>query len=288
MHYKKVKGILSQRNSMNIYRGCSHGCIYCDSRSICYDFKHDFEDIEIKENALDLLEQALHKKRNLCIIGTGSMSDPYMHIEEKVQYTRKSLEIIEKYGFGFTCITKSAKVLRDLDLLKSINHKAKCVIQMTLTTFDDELCKVLEPHVSTTKERFETLCTLRENGIPTVVWFTPILPFINDNVENFKRIINYCAKADVKGIIYFGAGLTLRDGNREYFYSKLEEHFPGLSHKYNEKYGLAYEIPSEKNRELSELFHSECERLGIMHNNEQIFSYLHNFESDFEGEQLQF
>lgn len=288
MHYKKVKGILSQRNSMNIYRGCTHGCIYCDSRSLCYDFKHDFEDIEIKENALDLLEQALYRKRKLCIIGTGSMSDPYNHIEEKVEYTRKSLEIIEKYGFGFTCITKSARVLRDLDLLKSINQKAKCIIQMTLTTFDDELCRVVEPNVSTTKERFEVLYTLRKNGIASVVWFTPILPFLNDNVENFKGIIDFCAKAGVKGIIYFGASLTLREGNREYFYSRIDEYFPGLSYKYHQKYGLAYEIHSEKNRELSQLFHSECERLGIMHNNEQIFSYLHSFNSNFEGEQLEF
>lgn len=227
MHEVNVKGILSAKNGMNIYRGCLHGCIYCDSRSLCYQMKHKFEDIEVKANAVELLENALRRKRNKCMIGTGAMSDPYMPIEEKLSNMRKCLEVIERYGFGVTMITKSTKVLRDLDLLKKINEKSKCVVQMTLTTYDEDLCRIVEPNVETTYERFRALEILRDNGIPTVVWLCPILPFINDTEENIRGILDYCVRAKVKGIINFDMGVTLRDGNRAYFYKKLDEHFPG-------------------------------------------------------------
>ena len=197
MHYVNAKGILSAKNGMNIYRGCTHGCIYCDSRSVCYQIKHDFEDIEVKQNAPELLEKVLRSKRKKCMIGTGSMCDPYMHCEEKLGLTRKCLEIIDRYGFGVSLITKSSRVLRDLDLLKSINSKAKAVVQMTLTTYDENLCKILEPYVSTTSERFDALKVLRDNGIPTVVWLCPILPFINDTEENLKGVLKYCFDASV-------------------------------------------------------------------------------------------
>ena len=177
MHYVTAKGILSAKNGMNLYRGCQHGCIYCDSRSDCYHMEHDFEDIEVKENALVLLENALRRKRKPCMIGTGSMSDPYMPLEEELQYTRKALELIFRYGFGATLITKSDRVLQDLDLLKVIHDKTKCVVQMTLTTYYEELCRKLEPGVCTTKARFEALKALQDAGIPTVVWLCPILPF---------------------------------------------------------------------------------------------------------------
>ena len=147
MHYKKVKGILSSSNGMNLYRGCIHGCIYCDSRSKCYQMDHEFRDVEIKENALELLEMSLRRKRNKCMIGMGSMSDPYIPIEKEIQHTRKALEIVYKYGFGITLITKSDLIVRDLDLLTKINEKSKCVIQMTLTTYKDSLCKIIEPNV---------------------------------------------------------------------------------------------------------------------------------------------
>ena len=186
MHFENVKGILSPKGNMNIYRGCTHGCIYCDSRSVCYNIDHPFEDVLVKQNAPQLLEAALKSKRNRMMIGTGSMADPYMHCEKQLQYTRKCLEIADKYGFGFTLITKSDLVLRDIDLLKSINNKSKAVVQMTLTTFDENLCRILEPNVATTKQRFEALLKLKEAGIPTVVWLTPILPFINDTEENIS------------------------------------------------------------------------------------------------------
>lgn len=169
MHFVSAKGILSSKNGMNIYRGCTHGCIYCDSRSTCYQMKHDFEDIEVKINAPILLDEALSKKRKKCVIGTGAMCDPYMHCENRLGLTRKCLEIIEKHGFGLAIQTKSASILRDLDLLCAINEKAKCVVQMTLTTYDEKLCKIVEPNVSYTKERVGALKLLHENGIPTVV-----------------------------------------------------------------------------------------------------------------------
>ncbi len=278
MHYKKVKGILSSSNGMNLYRGCLHGCIYCDSRSDCYHMDHLFEDIEVKENALELLDASLKKKRKPCMIGMGAMTDPYIPLEDQLLYTRGALEIIDRNGFGVTLITKSSRVLRDLDVLKSIRTHSKCVIQMTLTTYDEDLCKILEPNVSTTKERFETLLTLYKEGIPTIVWLTPILPFINDNEGNLRGILDYCIKAHVKGIICFDMGVTLREGNREYFYSKLEQHFPGLKETYINKYGNSYILSSPQNKHLMRIFHQVCEENGIMHNHEEIFNYLRTYE----------
>lgn len=218
MHYVNAKSILSAKNGMNLYRGCSHGCIYCDSRSKCYHMEHDFEDIEIKENAIELLENALKRKRKKCMLGTGSMTDPYIPLESKIGNVRKALALANQYGFGFTLITKSDRILRDLDLLKSINDKTKCVVQMTLTTYDEDLCRKIEPNVSTTRERFEALKKLNEAGIPTIVWLCPILPFINDTEENIIGILEYCIEAKVYGVICFGMGLTLREGNREYLH----------------------------------------------------------------------
>lgn len=286
MHYTKVKGILSQNNGMNLYRGCTHGCIYCDSRSNCYQMNHEFEDIEVKENAIELLENTLRRKRKRCMIGTGSMSDPYMPLEAQLEYTRKALLLIEKYGFGATLITKSDRVLRDLDILKRINQKTKAVVQMTLTTADEALCKLIEPNVSTTKQRFEALEILRDNNIPTVVWLCPVLPYINDTEDNIRRILDMCVAAKVRGIICFGMGLTLREGNREYFYRQLDKSFPGLKERYIREYGNQYVINSPKSAELMRLFHRTCEQNGIMHDNDLIFEYLSQFEEKNAPQQL--
>ena len=286
MHKVNVKGILSAKNGMNIYRGCLHGCIYCDSRSLCYQMKHKFEDIEVKANAVELLENALRRKRNKCMIGTGAMSDPYMPIEEKLGNMRKCLDVIERYGFGVTMITKSTKVLRDLDLLKKINEKSKCVVQMTLTTYDEDLCRIVEPNVETTYERFRALEILHDNGIPTVVWLCPILPFINDTEENIRGILDYCVRAKVKGIINFDMGVTLRDGNREYFYKKLDEHFPGLKEKYIRMYGNSYQLSSPNSRQLNMIYKSECIKNGIMCDVNECFEYLNKYEDRYSGEQI--
>ena len=282
MHFVNAKGILSANNGMNLYRGCTHGCIYCDSRSKCYGFFHDFEDIEVKQNGPELLAAALRSKRKKCMIGTGAMCDPYMHCEEELQLTRRCLELIERYEFGVTIQTKSNRILRDLDLLKSIHKKAKCVVQMTLTTYDEALCKILEPNACTTKERVEALQIFHESGIPTIVWLSPILPFINDTRENIEGILDACIQAKVYGIICFGMGTTMREGSREYFYRALDKHFPGMKEKYKQTYGYSYEIPSEKNRELMKLFYEKCSENGIVCDKDACFQYLHEFPEKYE------
>ena len=282
MHFVEAKGILSSNNGMNIYRGCTHGCIYCDSRSKCYGFTHEFEDIEVKINAPQLLEKALKSKRKKCMIGTGAMCDSYLHIEENLKLTRKCLELIDQYEYGVAVQTKSTRVLRDMDLLKSINDKTKAVVQMTMTTYDETLCKILEPNVSTTKERFKALLQFKEAGIPSIVWLTPILPFINDTEENIRGILEYCVKAGVKGIICFGMGVTLRDGDREYFYKALDKHFPGVKNKYIRTYGNAYDIPSPNNEKLLEIFKEVCVKNGMMYQIKECFQYLHEFPQKYE------
>ena len=279
MHFVEAKGILTGKSGsygMNIYRGCSHGCIYCDSRSNCYQFTHPFEDIEVKSNAADLLDKTLKSKRKKCMIGTGSMSDPYMHCEEKLMLTRKCLEVIYKNGFGAAVQTKSDLILRDIDLLDAINKETKAVVQMTLTTYDDDLCKKLEPNVCNTKRRIEVLEKMQERGIPTVVWLTPILPYINDTDENIRALLNECKRVGVKGIICFDMGLTLRDGDREYFYAALDKDFPGLKEKYIRRYGNAYEVPSPNSRELMALFREFCKKNDILYKPDDCFEYMHD------------
>ena len=280
MHFVDAKGILTGSGGhygMNIYRGCSHGCIYCDSRSRCYQFTHPFEDIEVKRNAPELLEAALKSKRKKSMIGTGAMSDPYMHCEEKLRLTRRCLQIILKYGFGAAVQTKSDRILQDIDLLDEINKKTKCVVQMTLTTFDDDLCRIIEPNVCSTKRRIDVLMEMKKRGIPTVVWLTPILPFINDTEENIKAILDECIRVGVKGIICFGMGLTLRDGDREYYYAALDKHFPGMKKRYMERYGNSYELPSPKAKELMTIFMNICRAHGILCTPEECFGYLNEF-----------
>lgn len=286
MHNVNAKHLLSATNGMNIYRGCSHGCIYCDARSACYQMKHAFEDIEVKANAPVLLEQELRRKRKPCMVGTGAMSDPYMHIEEKLQLTRQCLEVIKDNHCGVAIQTKSNRILRDLDLLKQINETAKCVVQITITTFADDLCRIVEPNICPTGERLRILEIMQENGIPTVVWMTPLLPFLNDTVENVESIVHACGKRGVYGILDFGMGLTLRDGDRQYYYAQLEEHFPGVKERYIRRYGNAYELPSENHAKLSRVFHDLCTAYGIETNQKKIFEYMHTYESKLDGEQL--
>lgn len=277
MHFVDAKGILTAKDGrvgMNVYRGCTHGCIYCDSRSACYQFTHAFEDVEVKQNAPQLLDKALSARRKQCMIGTGSMSDPYQPCEEKVRLTRRCLEVIERHGFGAALQTKSDRVLRDIDLLSAINDRAKCVVQMTLTTWDDALCAVLEPNVCNTRRRVETLEALRRRGIPTVVWLTPILPYINDTEENVLPILEACADAGVKGIVCFDMGLTLRQGDREYYYAALDRHFPGLKARYIREYGNRYEVPSPNRGRLMALFRDTCEKSGMLWRPEDCFAFI--------------
>ena len=279
MHYADYKTILSPQNGMNLYRGCTHGCIYCDSRSACYKMKHDFEDIEVKRDAALILEEQLRRKRKPCMVGTGAMCDPYIHIEEELQITRACLRLIDEYGFGLAIQTKSARILRDIDILTAINAKSKCVVQITLTTFAEDLCRIVEPNVSSTAERFAVLEAMRDAGIPTVVWLTPILPFINDTKENLCGLLDYCVRAKVHGIVNFGFGVTLREGDREYFYKKLDEHFPGMKSRYIRAFGGSYECRSPNHERLWRIFTDECIRHGILYRPDDVFGYIGKFET---------
>ncbi len=284
MHYVDAKGLLTGSGGwygMNIYRGCTHGCIYCDSRSKCYQFTHTFEDIEVKRNAPELLEKALRSKRHKAMIGTGAMSDPYMHCEEQLCLTRRCLEIIHQYGFGAAIQTKSDRILRDLDLLEEINRGTKCVVQITLTTYDDDLCRIIEPDVCNTKRRIEVLQILQERGIPTIVWMTPILPFINDTEENIRQILDACVRTGVKGILCFNMGLTLREGDREYYYTALDKYFPGMKEKYIQTYGNAYELPSPNTEKLMKLFREVCQAHQILYTTEDCFRYMHTLPDKY-------
>ena len=220
------------------------------------------------------------------MIATGSMSDPYMHCEEKLRLTRKCLEIILRYGFGATLLTKSDRVLLDMDLLEEIHRKTKCVVQMTLTTYDDDLCHIVEPNVCTTRRRIEVLEEMRHRGIPTVVWLTPILPFINDTEDNIKAILAECIRVGVKGIICFDMGLTLREGDREYYYAALDKSFPGMKKRYIQRYANAYALPSPRAKELMGLFWNTCRQHGLLCTPEDCFAYLNDFPEPFEQTSL--
>ena len=286
MHEIKAKSILSAQNGINVYRGCTHGCIYCDSRSTCYQMDHAFEDVAVKANAPELLEDALRRKRRRCMIGTGSMCDPYLPLEKETQLTRRCLEVIDRCGFGVSVLTKSDLVLRDLDLLKRINEKTKAVVCTTFTTYDEDLCRILEPNVCTTRQRFEMLKTMHENGIHTGVWLCPILPFINDTEENLRGLLDYCFDAGVEVIVNFGMGVTLRDGDRQYFYAQLDKHFPGMKERYIRTFGERYECSSPNARRLTAILREECAARHVICGTEKAMAWLMEFEDRQAGEQI--
>jgi DNA repair photolyase len=241
--------------------------------------EHDFEDVEVKRNAPKILEEQLKRKRNPCMIGTGAMCDPYLHLEEELQITRQCLSLIERYGFGVSVLTKSDRIMRDMDILKAINRKTKCVVQITMTTYDEDLCRKIEPNVSTTYERFRVLEAMKEARIPTVVWLCPILPFINDTEENLKGLLDYCVRSGVRGIICFGFGMTLRQGDREYFYAALDRLFPGTKQKYIKQFGDSYVCDSPNIVRLTEILREVCGRHGIIYDRDEVFEYLQHFET---------
>ena len=286
MHEIRAKSILSSGNGINIYRGCTHGCIYCDSRSACYQMDHAFEDVAVKVNAPELLEDALRRKRRRCMVGTGSMSDPYLPLERETRLTRRCLEVIERQGFGVSVLTKSDLLLRDLDLLTRINQTAKAVVCTTFTTFDENLCRVLEPNVCTTRRRFEMLKTCHEAGIRTGVWLCPILPFLNDTEENLRGLLDYCFDAGVEAVVNFGMGVTLREGDREYLYAQLDRHFPGMKERYILAFGNRYQCPSPNAPLLERIFREECRKRGVLWEAEAAMNWLMEFEDKQSGQQL--
>jgi len=205
------------------------------------------------------------------------MSDPYMPCEKSLRLTRKCLRVIKKYGFGAAILTKSDLIMDDIDLLDEINRKARCVVQMTLTTYDDKLCSILEPHVCNTQRRIEVLEKMKERGIDTIVWLTPILPFINDTRENVEAILNECVRIGVKGVIDYGMGMTLREGDREYYYAALDKYFPGMKEKYIRTYGNTYELQSPRAKELMKLMKDICSANGIIYTPEECFRFMNDF-----------
>ena len=217
------------------------------------------------------------------MIGTGSMGDPYIPPEKELCLMRRCLEIIERYNFGATLITKSDLVLRDLDILERINQKTKAVVQMTLTTADDNLCKIIEPGVCPTSRRVEVLQACHECGIPTVVWFSPLLPFINDTKENIEGTSDYCVKAGVHAILCFGIGLTLREGNREYFYKALDRFFPAsegtqsIKERYIKTFGYNYMCSSLHEHELMKYLSDLCQSHNIMLGTDSVFKWIEEF-----------
>ncbi|UNC93040.1 SPL family radical SAM protein [Candidatus Contubernalis alkaliaceticus] len=247
--------------NMNIYKGCCHGCIYCDSRSECYHIEK-FDEVRAKENALAIIARELQSKRKKGVVGTGAMSDPYNPFEKKYMLTRGALELIDRYGFGVSIATKSDLIARDIDILKNIAVHSPVLIKMTITAKDDKLCKIIEPNVALSSERFATIKKLTDQGVFAGVLLMPVLPFIEDNEENIKGIIEYACKNGAK-FIYPAFGVTLRQNQRDWYYQKLEDLFPGLKEKYIKKFGNTYECRSPKGNELWNLFRGQCDQLGI-------------------------
>jgi len=279
MEYIPAKNIVARTNgtawfgteyNMNIYKGCCHGCIYCDSRSECYRIQ-DFDQVRAKENALAIIRDNLSRKMKKGVIGTGAMSDPYNPFEKELQLTRQALEIIKTFGFGVAIATKSPLITRDIDILKDIQKRSPVIVKMTITTADDSLCKKIEPNVPVSSERFKAIKALSDHGIYCGILLMPILPFINDSQENILEIVRL-GKENGAGFIYPSFGVTLRDKQREYFYDQLDHYFPGIKQKYMLEFGNQYSCGSPKAKALYASFTKECKRLSILYKMSDIVS----------------
>jgi DNA repair photolyase len=249
--------------NMNLYRGCQHQCIYCDSRSECYQIEDFNHDVLVKANAIELLRRELPGKRVTGTIGTGSMNDPYMPLEAEVQLTRRALEVIAEFGFPVHVITKSDLVLRDLDLLKEISRKTYAAITFTITTADDALSKQLEPGAPASSRRLAALRTMSQGGLTTGITLMPILPFIEDSEENISRIVRLAHENGAKYILP-AFGMTLRDRQRAYYYEKLDRLYPGLRERYEKAFGERYSAPAQNAGRLGKVFNDLCREYGIV------------------------
>lgn len=265
MRIIEAKSIIGKFNNVNLYRGCTHGCIYCDSRSTCYQVG-DFEDIAIKKDAIKIFRQEVMSKKKKIVVNTGSMCDPYVPIEKELKLTRQMLEVIKEFHLGVNILTKSDLVLRDLDLIEEINNSNQACVCMTITTFDDNLCKKIERNVIPTSKRFQCLQQFASRGIPIGIWMGPILPFINDTVENMEQIVHKAYEIGIRYIVVFGFGTTKRAGSEEYFYQCLDRYFPGIKDKYINTYGKAYDCRSLNQEKLWKRFKELCQEYGIIYN----------------------
>lgn len=280
MNYIKAKTIVARSTAgdswfgydfnMNIYKGCSHGCIYCDSRSECYQIDN-FDEVRAKEKALQIIEQELRGKRKTGVVGTGAMSDPYNPCEKKYELTRGALKLINRYGFGISILTKSRLITRDIDLLEEIRAYSPVCAKLTITTFDDTLCKKIEPNVAVSSERFEAVRQLSQAGIFTGILMTPVLPFINDTEENISNIVEAACENGAK-FIYPGFGVTLRQNQRDYYYSKLDKLFPGIKQRYINTFGDSYQCSSPNAARLWQVFSDLCYKHHIIYKMPEIIS----------------
>jgi DNA repair photolyase len=267
--------------NMNIYKGCSHGCIYCDSRSDCYRVDN-FDQVRAKENALAIIERDLKSKRRKGVVGMGAMSDPYNHFEREFKLTAGALEIINRLGFGVAIATKSDLITRDAGIIKEISRHSPVLIKFTITTADDGLCKKIEPNAPLSSLRFKAIHEISQQGVFAGILLMPVLPFIEDNEENIGRIIELAHENGAK-FIYPAFGVTLRENQRDWYYKKLDEYFPSVKEKYIKTYGNAYECRSLKAKALWEFFQSKCKDLGIIYRMDEIIAA---YKSPYRKEQL--
>ncbi len=288
MHFKEVKAILSPQNGMNIYRGMDFPTLYSDARSKCYRIKHDFEDVEVKERADDLLEHALKRKRTRSMIQTGSMTDPYLPAEKELMLMRRCLNQIDRFEFGVVIKTKSELLLRDLEILDRINKKTKCVVMIPIATADDKLSEVLEPGAANATGRLHILKELAHCHIPTIVALEPIMPFINDTEDNIREIMALADEGRAYGVMNELMGILLREGSREYFYDGLDEKFPGLRERYEECYSDVTEAMPENAEALIRQYRSLADKYGMIWDKEELKRFTREYKNKTAGEQLSF
>ncbi|MCY6371743.1 SPL family radical SAM protein [Clostridium ganghwense] len=290
MKFIPAKTIITKTNNidwfgteynMNIYKGCCHGCIYCDSRSECYQIK-DFDTVRAKQDAIEIINRELKSKRKKGIVATGSMSDPYNPFEAEYEFTRKALKLINKYNFGIAIATKSDLVTRDIDILQDIKKYSPVIVKITITTGDDSLCKKLEPNVAVASKRFDAIKRLSASGIFTGILLMPVLSFIEDSDENILNIIRLAKESGAK-FIYPAFGVTLRQNQRNYFFKKLDEQFYGTTQRYIKEYGFSYECRSKRATALWKLFKEECDKANILYKMQDIITA---YKKDYEKKQL--
>lgn len=279
--YCKSSTWFGNNYNMNIYKGCCHGCIYCDSRSECYGIDN-FEAVRAKKDALSLISRELRSKKRTGVIGTGAMSDPYNPFEKEYKLTRGALELINANGFGVSIITKSDLIIRDIDILKRIKSHSPVLVKITITTCDDMLCNKIEPNVAVSSKRFSVIKKLSDNDIFAGILLMPVLPFLEDNEENIQGIVKQAHKNGAR-FIYPAFGVTLRQNQRDWYYRKLDEKFPGIKQKYISYFGNNYECYSPKAKALWNLFRKECDKYGILYKMSDI---IEAYKSGYEANQL--
>ena len=277
--YKDKNSWFGVNYGMNIYQGCCHKCIYCDSRSNCYQII-DFDRVRVKENAVEMIKKELKCKRKKGVVGTGAMSDPYNPFEKKYMLTREALKLVDENRFGISIATKSNLVTRDIDILKKIQSHSPTIVKISITTYDDDLCKKVEQNVCPSSERFKALKELSQNGIYSGVLLMPILPFINDNEENIRNIVRKSYECGAK-FIFCALGVTLRSNQREHYFCQLKEIFPtdNLVNRYVDTFGENYVNNSPKGNYLWKIFKEECEKYNLLYKMDDIIEdYKRNYE----------